>query len=530
MLINVVESEEARIAVLEDDTLEELYVERSSSSGVLGNIYKGRVVSIEPSIQAAFVDFGIDKNGFLHVSDVMAAYGKSNEGGKEADKGDKKSDGEGATAPGAGGGNGHGNGNGHGGGRDRGGDRGGDRGERRDIQSLLRKGQEVLVQVSKEEIGTKVPTLTTYISLPGRYLVLMPSISKKGVSKKIGDDSERKHLRDLLNKLNPPKGMGYIIRTAGAEQTAQELVRDLNYLLKLWKAISKRVKEVESPAVIYEESDLILRTLRDLFNGDLDELIVDEVEAWGRAKAFLAEVMPTFAEKVKHYAEPEPLFHKFKVEEQIERLYDRKVPLPSGGSIIIDQTEALVAIDVNSGKFKDHDNLEETALQTNLEAAKEACRQLKLRDIGGIVCIDFIDLKSEKSRAQIERAVRDYLRKDRARTRAARMSKFCILELTRQRVRMSIRKTHYETCPVCKGAGSVKTIESMGLSLVRQLRARAARRPNEKIEVHVHPDVAVFLQQRKRDVLRSLEDKIGKPVLVKPEKGLQVEQAKFSAG
>jgi ribonuclease E len=516
MLINVVEPEEARIAVLEDDSLEELYVERASSSTLLGNIYKGRVVSIEPSIQAAFVDFGIDKNGFLHVSDVMTAYARANEpaGGSKGGSG--------------GGEEGAGNGNGNGG---RGGDRGDreERGERKDIQSLLRKGQEVLVQVSKEEIGTKVPTLTTYISLPGRFLVLMPSISKRGVSKKIGDDSERRSLRDLLNKLNPPKGMGYIVRTAGAEQPANELVRDLNYLLKLWKAISKRVREVESPAVIYEESDLVLRTLRDLFTGDVDELVFDEPAVCERAKRFLGEVMPKFAERVKLYSEAEPLFHKFKVEEQIERLYDRKVSLPTGGSIIIDQTEALVAIDVNSGKYKDHDNLEETALRTNLEAAREACRQLKLRDIGGIVCIDFIDMKSEKSRQQVERAVREHLRRDRARTRVARMSKFCILELTRQRVRMSIRKTHYEPCPVCKGSGSVKTIESMGLSLVRQLRARAARRPGEKIEVHVNPDVALYLQQRKKDVLRSLEERIGKPVLVKPEKGLHVEQAKFSA-
>ncbi|HVY60156.1 MAG TPA: Rne/Rng family ribonuclease, partial [Planctomycetota bacterium] len=399
----------------------------------------------------------------------------------------------------------------------------------RDIQSLLRKGQEVLVQVSKEEIGTKVPTLTTYISLPGRYMVLMPSISKRGVSKKIGDDSERKHLRDILNKLNPPKGMGYIIRTAGAERSANELVRDLNYLLKLWKAISKRVREVESPCVIYEESDLILRTLRDLFSKDIDEIIVDEPEAWKRARAFLGEVMPKFAERVKLYEEKEPLFHKWKVEEQIERLYDRKVPLPTGGSIIIDQTEALVAIDVNSGKYKEKDNLEETALKTNLEAAREACRQLKLRDIGGIVCVDFIDMRSEKARLQVERAVREHLRKDRARTRVARMSKFCILELTRQRVRMSIRKTHYEICPVCKGSGSVKTVESMGLSLVRQLRARVARRPGEKIEVHVHPEVALFLQQKKKEALRALEAQCGKPVLVKPEKGLQVEQAKFTA-
>ncbi len=484
MLINVVEPEEARVAVLDDRSLEELYVERSSATSLLGNIYKGRVVSIEPSIQAAFVDFGIDKNGFLHVSDVMPAYGRVWNGAKEP---------------------------------------------AREIQALLRKGQEVLVQVSKEALGTKVPTLTTYISLPGRYMVLMPSISKRGVSKKIGDDAERKKLRELLNALNPPKGMGYIIRTAGADRTKAELIRDLNYLLNLWKAISKRTKEVPSPAVIYQESDLVLRSIRDIFNKEIDEIIIDEPDAMQRARTFLAEVMPRFADRVKLYSDPEPLFHRYGVEEQIERLYDRRVPLPSGGSIVIDQTEALVAIDVNSGKYKDQDNLEETAFRTNLEAAAEACRQIKLRDIGGIICIDFIDMRLEKHRAAVERAVREHLRKDRARTRVARMSKFCILEMTRQRVRQSIRKTHYEVCPVCRGSGSVKTVESMGLSLVRQIRARVARRPGERVEVHVHPEVATYLQYQKKDTLRALEAQTGKPVLVKPEKGLQIEEFKFTA-
>jgi ribonuclease E len=486
MLINVVEPEEARIAVLDGNSLEELYVERSSATTLLGNIYKGRVVSIEPSIQAAFVDFGIDKNGFLHVSDVMPAYGKlwNDFNGKEPP---------------------------------------------REIQALLRKGQEVLVQVSKEALGTKVPTLTTYVSLPGRYMVLMPSINKRGVSKKIGDETERRKLRDLLNALNPPKGMGYIIRTAGADRSKVELVRDLNYLLNLWKAITKRLKEVPSPAVIYQESDLVIRTIRDIFSAEIDEIVVDEADAMARARDFLAEVMPPFAERVKLYADPEPLFHRYGVEEQIERLYDRRVPLPSGGSIIIDQTEALVAIDVNSGKYKEKDNLEETALKTNLEAAAEACRQIKLRDIGGIICIDFIDMRLEKNRMAVERAVREHLQRDRARTRVARMSRFCILELTRQRVRQSIRKTHYEVCPVCHGSGSVKTVESMGLSLVRQIRARVAKRPGEKVEVHVHPEVAAYLQQQKKEALRALESQTGKPVLVKPEKGLQIEDVKFTA-
>src|SRR5438067_11875249 len=304
MLINVLQPEECRIAIVEDGVLEELYVERSSQESYVGNIYKGRIVNVEPSIQAAFVDFGRDRNGFLHLSDVMPAYGKRD-----------------GTPP-----------------------------EKRDISEVLKKGQEVLVQITKDQIGTKVPTLTTYISLPGRYLVLMPSISKCGVSKKITDDIERRKLRQLLQGLNPPAGMGYIIRTAGIDRTRAELARDLNYLLNLWKAILKRVKTEESPATIYKESDLVIRTMRDIFPGDIDEAIIDEYDVYMRAKEFLKAVMPRYESRVTFYPGPKPLFHKYNVERQIEQIQTKRVPLKSGGSIIIEQTEAMVSIDVNSGK------------------------------------------------------------------------------------------------------------------------------------------------------------------------------------
>ncbi|GIW72879.1 MAG: ribonuclease E [Planctomycetota bacterium] len=491
MLINAVEPEEIRIAVVEGKTLQEYYVERASSSNLLGNIYKGRVVSVEPSIQAAFVDFGTHTNGFLHVSDVMPAYGRGLAGK----------------------------------------DNGGGRRERRpDIQELLRKGQEVLVQVSKEEIGSKVPTLTTYISLPGRYMVLMPSIGKRGVSKKIEDEEERRHLRQVLAELNPPKGMGCIIRTAGAGHMKSELAADLNYLLKLWKAITTRVRQVRSPALIYQETDLVLRAMRDLVTDEIDEIVFDTQEACERAKQFFAEAMPAFTSRVRLHAEPIPLFERHGVEPQIERLYEREVRLPSGGSIVIEQTEALVAIDVNSGKSKLNDNLEDTAYKTNLEAVREIARQLRLRDLGGVICIDFIDMRSERYRAEVERQLREALRKDRARTRVARMSKFCILEMTRQRVRMSIRRTHYRDCPMCAGSGSIKTPESMGLQVVRQLRGHVVRYPGRDIEVKVHPEVAAYLNGAKRETVRELEQRLGRPIAVLPDESLNVDEVRMTSG
>ncbi|MHC4393056.1 MAG: ribonuclease E/G, partial [Planctomycetota bacterium] len=339
---------------------------------------------------------------------------------------------------------------------------------------------------------------------------------------------ERKKLRAILNELNPPKGMGYIIRTAGADRSRTELVRDLNYLLNLWKAITNRVRNVKSPVAIYQESDLVMRTIRDHLVDEIEEVIVDSVEAYQSAMAFLKEVMPGFAERLRLYNSPKPLFHEYKIEDQVDRLYDRTVPLPSGGSIMIDQTEALVAIDVNSGKSKDKDNLEATALQTNLEAAREICKQLRLRDMGGVICCDFIDLREDRHRQKIENLMRERLSEDRARTRVARMSRFCILELTRQRVRMSIRKIHYHTCSVCNGSGSIKTVQSMALWTVRHLRNKvtAAKAP-KKLEVRLHPDVVNRLNQKHAADLKTIENLSGHKLLVKTDRGLKVEEIKF---
>lgn len=482
MLINVAEEAEARLAVVEDDLLSELYVERTTEEKYLGNIYKGRIANIEPSIQAAFVDFGRDVNGFLHVSDVMPAYGK----------------------------------------------KGAPSGERHDISSVLTKGQEVLVQITKDQIRSKVPTVTTYISLPGRYLVLMPSISKCGVSKKITGEEERQKLRSLLKDLNPPAGMGYIIRTAGIDRTREELARDLDYLLNLWKAILKRVKTQESPATIYKETDLVIRSIRDLFSGDIDEIVVDDYDVYTRAKEFLRGVMPRYEHTVKYYPGPTPLFHKYHVEQQIEGLQARRVPLKSGGSLVIEQTEALVAIDVNSGKFKGEKNLEETAYRTNLEAAEEIARQIRLRDLGGLIVCDFIDMREAKHRTSIERRLRAHLRRDRARVRVARMSRFSLIEMTRQRVRESLKRTTYDQCPHCAGTGYIKSVESVALQVIREMKVRLVEHPQQGLTAVCSPDVASHLTKRKQANLAALEERFGQKIQVVGSRDYRQDEFKFT--
>ncbi len=402
MLINVAQPEECRIAIVEDGTLEELYIERTSQDNYVGNIYKGKVVNLEPSIQAAFVDFGVGRNGFLHISDVEPQYyrqggydpGRPLESGATAhradvDVGDDEPEGDDEN------------------GRPRRGpgQRPGARPRiKPPIQDILRRGDEVLVQVIKEGMGTKGPTLSTYISIPGRYLVLMPALGRVGVSRKIEDDEVRRKLRDVMLELNPPKGLGFIVRTAGIDRTKRELSRDLAYLLRLWKVIVRRIKKCPGPIDIYEESDMITRTIRDIFTGDVDAIYIDEQQAHDRAKEFLQIVMPRYVTRLHYYEGKEPLFHKYNLDQEISLIHQRKVPLRQGGSIVIDQTEAMVAIDVNSGNFRADDSAEETAYQMNLLAAREIARQLRLRDLGGVVVNDFIDMRKEKHRRNVERA------------------------------------------------------------------------------------------------------------------------------
>ena len=533
MLINVSQPEECRIAIVEDGLLEELYIERANADNYVGNIYKGRVVNIEPSIQAAFVDFGVGRNGFLHISDVESQYFR--QGGFDPEKPiefggrgfrgdqDRRNQGpheghddvhdEGAmqSGPDAVGIKEEDEDFDEDGPRQKGPQRRGPRFGARPrikppIQDILRRGDELLVQVIKEGIGTKGPTLSTYISIPGRYLVLMPALGRVGVSRKIEDDEARRKLRDIMLELNPPRGLGFIVRTAGVDRTKKEISRDLAYLLRLWKVITRRIKKSAAPVTIYEESDMIIRTIRDIFTGEVDSIFIDEPSAYERAKEFLQIVMPRYVNRLQLYAGKEPLFHKYTIENEIAKIHQRKVPLKQGGSIVVDQTEALVAIDVNSGNFRADDSAEETAYQMNLLAAKEIARQLRLRDLGGVIVNDFIDMRKERHRRNVERALREAMRRDRARTKILRTSPFGLIEMTRQRIRPSLKRSVYKDCPGCNGTGVVKTAESMAIEVVRLLMFAAQREGVSRVSVTVSEDVANYLHNKKRREIARLED------------------------
>ena len=527
MLINVSQPEECRIAIVEDGALEELYIERTGQDSYVGNIYKGVVVNLEPSIQAAFVDFGVGRNGFLHISDVEPQYfrqggydptppadsggsRRSNHRGAEASVDDEVEEGpddeplrQRAYRPG---------------GRPR---------FKPPIQEVLRRGDEVLVQVIKEGIGTKGPTLSTYISIPGRYLVLMPALGRIGVSRKIEDDETRRRLRAVMLELNPPKGLGFIVRTAGSDRTKRELSRDLAYLLRLWKVIVRRIKKLPAPVDIYEESDMIIRTIRDIFTGDVDTIYIDEPLAHERAKEFLQLVMPRYVNRLQFYEGKEPLFHKYRLDEEIAKMYRREVPLRAGGSIVIDQTEALVAIDVNSGKFRADDSAEETAYQMNLLAAKEIARQIRLRDLGGVVVNDFIDMRKEKHRRGVERALRDAVRRDRSRIKILRTSPFGLVEMTRQRIRPSLKRSIFTDCPGCRGTGVVKTPESMAIEVVRLLILSSQHAEITQVTVTVADEVADYLNNRKRRELARIEDEGNMTVQILEAKGVPPEHLVF---
>lgn len=504
MLINVSQPEECRIAIVEDGLLEELYVERASNDNYVGNIYKGKVVNLEPSIQAAFVDFGVGRNGFLHISDVEPQYFR--QGGYDPEEIIAQNEEEERQR--------------------RGGRRYRNPGRPRNkppIQELFKRGDEVLVQVIKEGIGTKGPTLSTYISIPGRYLVLMPALGRVGVSRKIDDEEERRRLRDILHEMKPPKGLGFIVRTAGQGRSRRELSRDLAYLLRLWKVIVRRVQKEQAPCDIYEESDMIIRTIRDIVSPDVNTIVVDKKEAYDRAKDFLQLVMPRFVDKLKLYDGKGPLFHNYKLEDEISRIYKREVPLKDGGSIVIDQTEALVAIDVNSGNFRLDDSAEETAFRLNLAAAKEISRQLRLRDLGGVIVNDFIDMKREKHRRGLEKALRDAMDRDRARTKILRTSPFGLIEMTRQRVRPSLKRSVYNDCSCCGGRGVVKTTESMAIEVIRTLMLIVQDPACHRVTVNVQDQVAYYLNNKKRRELHSLEEEGDLTIQIMGSEGLHPE-------
>lgn len=597
MLINASEPEEIRVSVVEGSILEEFYVERQSVNTCLGNIYKGRVTNIEPSIGAAFIEFGGPRHGFLHVSDVMegsvfdrCAAGEDHpdepdddtdddasgefSGGVtdvgEIDAGDTDLDAEvaadesaeaaeaavaveapstdeAATDDGADAatdaegdddsanaptthaehahhGHGHSHG-GHGAHGDEPSREPREKKSRRDrqIADLLKKGQEIIVQVTKDGIGTKGPTLTTYLSLPGRYLVLMPGLDKKGVSRKIEDAKERDRLKKVLEQLDTRKGLGFIVRTAGVGQTRAALQKDYRYLTRLWDRVCENWNKGRAPSQLYVESDLVIRSIRDIYTPEMGDIIIDDDTVARRAREFLAMVMPKAVERVKLYDGERPLFHAYGVEDEIARLFLHKVDLPSGGSLVIEQTEALVAIDVNSGRFRTEDDLEETAFKINCEAAEAVARQLRLRDLGGVIVVDFIDMRSEKRRRAVEKAFRDALKTDRARIKVARLSPFGVIEMTRQRVRPSLRHSIFLRCPNCRGAGYIATNETLELNLVRNLKLHLARRITG-VEVFLNQENLEYLLNEKRHQLADLERITGKPIKIKLEQELRNDE------
>ncbi len=479
MIINVAESEECRVAVVENGLLEELYIERASLSRHVGNIYKGTVVNIESGIQAAFIDFGTGKNGFLHISDLHPQYFPGSARRKTEHVGRRKS-----------------------------------LKERRPIQSCLHKGDELVVQVTKEGMNTKGPTLSTYIALPGKYLVMMPWMEDSGVSHKIADEQERERLLDILKQMKRPKSTGFIIRTAGEGTSKRDIQNDLRYLKRLWMAIQKRIDKTKAPAELYQESDLVIRTLRDVFNSDISRIICDSEAVVRRIKDFLRIASPRLKQRVIHYEGQVPLFHKYKIEDEITRVQSRSVELKGGGSIVIEQTEALVSIDVNSGRYRKHQSAEQTAYKTNLEAAEEIARQLRLRDLGGLIICDFIDMRNEKHRAAVEKAFRAAVRPDRARSRVLRISRFGVVEMTRQRMRPSLQSSTYLACPHCGGTGYVKSHESSAIEIIRLLNLSASKQQVRRIELFVSPEVADYLQNEKRTSIAQIEQTNDKKVII----------------
>jgi len=513
MLINVVEGEECRIAVVQDGGLEELYMERAAIERHVGNIYKGRVNNVEPTIQAAFVDIGMAKNGFLHASDVLpSAWPRRKKAGEKAGE---KAAGEGAAAaaaepepkpkgrPGR------------------------EHHPHRRIQEIFRPGDEVIVQITKEGIGTKGPSLTTALSIPGRYLVLMPGLGRLGVSKKIEDEDQRRELRDLLASCDPPADMGFIVRTAGLGRSKRDLQRDLQYLGRLWKVVQARAQSVKAPAEVFRESDLVLRTLRDIYTPEITAIWVDSEPVLKRVREFMKIAMPRHIGSAKLYTDKVPLFHKYRVEEAIERIYGRTVPLPKGGSIVIDQTEALVAIDVNSGRFRHGRDAEESAHQLNLMAAKEVARQIRIRDLGGLIIIDFVDMLKAENRRQVERAFRDAFKGDKARSQMLHISKFGIIEMTRQRVQPSLERSTFMDCPYCKGSGILKHPESVALEVLRHLKMLVGRDGIAVIEVSVHSEVADHINNAKRATLARLEADSHKRIRIKANPGAVLDQAAY---
>lgn len=473
MLINATQAEELRVAIVDGQTLYDIDIERPSKEQKKSNIYKGRITRLEPSLEAAFVEYGAERHGFLPLKEISRDYFQSGVDHHKAS-----------------------------------------------IKELLREGQEIVVQVDKEERGNKGAALTTFISLAGRYMVLMPnSPTAGGVSRRIeGDD--RAALKAAMDVLAIPDDMGVIIRTAGVGRDAEELQWDLDYLLSVWKAIAEAALKKSSPFLIYQESRLIIRALRDYMRADIGEILVDTPEMYEEAKEFVEQVMPQNLRKLKHYTDDTPLFNRFQIESQIENAYERSVRLPSGGSLVIDQTEALTAVDVNSSRATKGGDIEETAFNTNLEAAEEVARQMRLRDLGGLVVIDFIDMTSNKHQRDVENRLSQALKHDRARVQLGRISKFGLMEMSRQRLRPSLGESSQLVCPRCDGHGRMRSIESLSLSIIRLAEEHAMKDNTGQVLVQAPVEIANYLLNEKRRALSEIEKRHDAPIVIVADESL----------
>ena len=467
MLINATQAEELRVAIVDGQTLYDIDIEQPSKEQKKSNIYKGRITRLEPSLEAAFVDYGAERHGFLPLKEISRDYFQAGVDHHKAG-----------------------------------------------IRELLREGQEIVVQVDKEERGNKGAALTTFISLAGRYMVLMPnSPSAGGVSRRI-EGEDRAALKDALDKLNIPDDMGVIIRTAGVGRDAEELQWDLDYLLQTWKAIAEAALSKPAAFLIYQESRLIIRALRDYLRADIGEILVDTDELYADAREFMQQVMPQSLRKLRHYKDDIPLFNRFQIESQIENAYERNVRLPSGGSIVVDQTEALTAVDVNSSRATKGSDIEETAFQTNLEAAEEVARQLRLRDLGGLVVIDFIDMASTKHQREVENRLQNALKYDRARVQLGRISRFGLMEMSRQRLRPSLGESSQIVCPRCDGHGRMRSVESLSLSIIRVAEEHAMKENTGQVLVQAPVEIANYLLNEKRRALTEIEKRHDAPIII----------------
>lgn len=478
---------EVRVALLEDGKVAEIYVERRRDASLVGNIYKGRVIRVLPGMQAAFVDIGLDRAAFLYAGDVAEPKKSSTTTLSEARL-------DLAARP---------------------------------IQSLVHEGQELMVQVAKEPIGTKGARVTTHVSIAGRHLVFMPTMEHIGVSRRITDEEERRRLREILETL-VPHGGGFVARTAAETRTPEELQADLEFLRQVWNDILTRMEAMPAPATLYEDLDLALRSVRDLVTPELETIIVDDADEYERLTRFMRRFMPRSLDRVQHYTGGDALFDAYGVEIELNRALGRKVWLKSGGYLIIDQTEALTAIDVNTGRFVGRRNLEDTILRTNMEAIQEVVTQLRLRNVGGIIIIDFIDMEQEQNRNRVFTALTEALQQDRAKTNILKISELGLVEMTRKRVRESLLRTLSEPCYYCEGSGHLKSEVTMAHEIYRELAREAPAMSLPAVRVSVHPRVASTLMEGERSMLEELSNRIDKRIAVEARPDFHMERFEFT--